>query len=122
MSEKPLALRRQLAAFCRERLIRYYNEGQYPSPSKQVRMGGRWDRKLKTRVLDRLANGMIIHQPNYGQEVKFVSGQTWKNPRIYLLHYGEPLDEVELALAQLKLFNPTNRTEVYVIACDGERP
>jgi hypothetical protein len=38
------------------------------------------------------------------------------------MHFGEPPDEVELAVAQLKLFNPTGRTEIFVLICQGERP
>jgi hypothetical protein len=108
---------RAVREFCRLKNIQVHHESNYPSPPRIARLGGRRRKGTKTRIQDRLANGMLIHLPYVEC---YTEGPVAR--RVYLMHFGEPPDEVELAVAQLKLFNPTGRTEIFVLICQGERP
>ncbi len=119
MSEQRQKRIRAVRAMCREKNIKVFHESQYPNPGRIARVGGRRIKGTQTRVQGRLANGVIYHMPYAECHTEAPIGYT---ARLYLLHFGEPADEIELALAQLKLFNPTQRTEIYVPICQGERP
>ncbi len=118
MSEQRQKRIRAVREVCREKQILVFHESQYPSPARIARLGGRRLKGTKIRQQDRTANGMIYHLP----DAETVYKQGYINKRIYLLHFGEPAKEVELSIAQLQLFNPTDRSRLIVLICLGERP
>lgn len=120
MSQQRQKRIRAVRELCKTKGIRVFHESQYPNPGRIARVGGRRVKGTQTRVQDRLANGVIYHMPHADGWMD--NGVLRHNDRLYLLHFGEPADEIELALAQLKLFNPTKRTEIFVLICQGERP
>ncbi len=122
MSQQRQKRIRAVRELCKTKGVKVFHESQYPNPGRIARVGGRRIKGTQTRVQDRLANGVIYHMPYADGWVDPVSKARRYDGRLYLLHFGEPADEIELALAQLKLFNPTKRTEIFVLIGQGERP
>ena len=63
---------------------------------------------------------MIYYLPNVGTVVE--NAPHWQSNRIYLMYYGESIEDVQVSLAQLTMFNPEKRTNLIVVYCKGERP
>lgn len=120
MSEKKLKLKRQIGKYLREHGIDYYSEASYVSACNQVRAGGSWDRKAGHRVPLKTTNGMWLHFPSLNVVERQFPNYT--NNRYYLFHFGESLEEVKIALAELTMFKAFNRTELIFVFARGEKP
>ncbi len=112
--------KRKVSLFLLAKGIKYQPEASYPNVAKQVRNGGRRIKGTQDRVQERLASGMLIYMPNV--ETVVSSAPNWKSNRVYLMYFGESVEDVELSIAQLQLFNPSGRKNLIVIYCRGERP
>ena len=69
----------------------------------------------------RTTEGMFYHMPNEPRGEPTENERKWPSKTIYLLYFGEPLHDVQLALAQFIMVHP-HRTNYVLLSCKGERP